>query len=62
MTDPDLLAKRLALIETAVRVGFRNVLVHAYDKVDLRVVQDVMTHHLDDLLALVQAVRIGVSR
>ena len=40
-------------------VGFRNVLVHGYDDVDLRVVQDVMQHHLDDLLALVRAVRIG---
>ena len=38
-------------------VGFRNVLVHGYDDVDLRVVQDVMQHHLDDLLALVRAVR-----
>lgn len=37
--------------------GFRNVLVHGYDDVDLRVVQDVVTHHLGDLLAFVDAVR-----
>lgn len=38
-------------------VGFRNVLVHGYDDVDLRVVEDVLQHHLDDLLAFVAAVR-----
>ena len=38
-------------------VGFRNVLVHGYDDVDLKVVEDVITNHLDDLLALVRAVR-----
>jgi len=43
-------------------VGFRNVLVHGYDDVDLRVVDDVLRHHLDDLLALVRAVRTGASR
>jgi len=29
--------------------GFRNVLVHGYDDVDLVVVRDVLTNHLDDL-------------
>jgi uncharacterized protein YutE (UPF0331/DUF86 family) len=38
-------------------VGFRNVLVHGYDDVDLRVVQDVVLNHLDDLLAFVDAIR-----
>ncbi len=38
-------------------VGFRNVLVHGYDEVDLGVVQDVMANRLGDLLALVAAVR-----
>ena len=38
-------------------VGFRNVLVHGYDDVDLGVVRDVVEHRLDDLLALVAAVR-----
>jgi uncharacterized protein YutE (UPF0331/DUF86 family) len=38
-------------------VGFRNVLVHGYDTVDLNVVRDVVDHRLDDLLELVRAVR-----
>ena len=38
-------------------VGFRNVLVHGYDIVDLEVVENVVTNHLDDLLAFVAAVR-----
>lgn len=38
-------------------VGFRNVLVHGYDDVDLRVVEDVVNNRLDDLLAFVAAVR-----
>ena len=37
--------------------GFRNVLVHGYDDVDLGVVEDVLRHHLDDLAAFVAAVR-----
>jgi uncharacterized protein YutE (UPF0331/DUF86 family) len=37
--------------------GFRNVLVHGYDRVDLEIVQDVLRHHLDDLLAYVRAIR-----
>jgi uncharacterized protein YutE (UPF0331/DUF86 family) len=37
--------------------GFRNVLVHSYDDLDLDVVEDVLRHHLDDLLAFVEAMR-----
>ena len=37
--------------------GFRNVLVHGYDDVDLRVVEDVLSHHLGDLAAFAAAVR-----
>lgn len=37
--------------------GFRNVLVHGYDDVDLAVVRDVLTSHLTDLEAFVAAVR-----
>lgn len=37
--------------------GFRNVLVHGYDDVDLAVVKDVLSHHLGDLSAFVAAVR-----
>lgn len=38
-------------------VGFRNVLVHGYDDVDLAIVRDVLEHHLDDLLEFVAVVR-----
>jgi uncharacterized protein YutE (UPF0331/DUF86 family) len=37
--------------------GFRNILVHGYDVVDLAVVEQVVTNRLDDLLAFVRAVR-----
>ena len=37
--------------------GFRNVLVHGYADVDLDKVEDVLRHHLVDLLAFVTAVR-----
>lgn len=37
--------------------GFRNVLVHGYQTVDLRIVQDVLEHRLDDLLSFVAAIR-----
>ena len=39
--------------------GFRNVLVHGYQDVDLGIVEDVLGHHLDDLLDFVSAVRGG---
>jgi uncharacterized protein YutE (UPF0331/DUF86 family) len=38
-------------------VGFRNVLVHGYNDVDLAVVRDVVEHKLDDLLEFVALVR-----
>jgi uncharacterized protein YutE (UPF0331/DUF86 family) len=38
-------------------VGFRNVIVHGYDTVDLAVVRDVLEHRLDDLLMFVVTVR-----
>ena len=37
--------------------GFRNVLVHGYDTVDLDIVRDVLEHRLDDLLAFVRTIR-----
>jgi uncharacterized protein YutE (UPF0331/DUF86 family)/predicted nucleotidyltransferase len=37
--------------------GFRTVLVHGYDDVDLLVVRDVLVAHLADLIAFVNAVR-----
>jgi len=39
--------------------GFRNILVHGYQDVDLGIVEDVLVHHLDDLLDFVTAVRAG---
>jgi uncharacterized protein YutE (UPF0331/DUF86 family) len=38
-------------------VGFRNVLVHGYDDVDLSIVRDMVDHRLDDLLQFVTVVR-----
>ena len=38
-------------------VGFRNILVHGYGDVDLRVVHDVLENHLDDLLHFAAIVR-----
>jgi uncharacterized protein YutE (UPF0331/DUF86 family) len=37
--------------------GFRNVLVHGYDDVDLAVVRDVLGNRLGDLAAFIAAVR-----
>ena len=39
--------------------GFRNVIVHGYQDVDLAVVEDVLRNHLGDLPAFVAAVRAG---
>lgn len=41
--------------------GFRNVLVHGYAEVDLAVVQDVLAHHLGDLLDFAVAVRVKLG-
>jgi uncharacterized protein YutE (UPF0331/DUF86 family) len=38
-------------------VGFRNILVHGYEIVDVAIVRDVVEHRLGDLLAFVAAVR-----
>jgi uncharacterized protein YutE (UPF0331/DUF86 family) len=48
---PDLVARleRMA--------GFRNVVVHLYQDVDLAIVRDVVEHHLGDLLEFVEAIR-----
>jgi uncharacterized protein YutE (UPF0331/DUF86 family) len=37
--------------------GFRNVLVHGYDDVNLSIVEDILANHLDDLLRFVSAIR-----
>lgn len=38
-------------------IGFRNVLVHGYQEVDLRIVRDILQNHLDDLRDFVTAIR-----
>jgi uncharacterized protein YutE (UPF0331/DUF86 family) len=38
-------------------VGFRNIVVHGYQEVDLGVVEDVVRNHLGDLLEYVAAMR-----
>ena len=37
--------------------GFRNVVVHLYQEVDLGIVRDVVENHLDDLLEFATAIR-----
>jgi uncharacterized protein YutE (UPF0331/DUF86 family) len=37
--------------------GFRNILVHGYDTVDLSIVKDIVTNHLGDLTSFVEAIR-----
>lgn len=41
--------------------GFRNVVVHGYQAVDLRILTDIVEHRLDDLLAFVLAIRARLS-
>jgi uncharacterized protein YutE (UPF0331/DUF86 family) len=43
-------------------VGFRNILVHGYQDVDMAIVEDVVQSHLDDLLVFVRAIRERLSR
>lgn len=42
--------------------GFRNVVVHGYETVDLGIVRDVVANRLTDLLDFVAAVRAGLGR
>lgn len=37
--------------------GFRNILVHGYQDVDVRIVRDVLEHHLDDLVTFARTIR-----
>lgn len=47
------LAGRLELM-----AGFRNVIVHMYEDVNLAIVRDVVENHLGDLLEFVAAIRV----
>ena len=33
-------------------VGFRNIMVHQYQEVDIKIMVDIIEHHLDDLVIL----------
>lgn len=53
----------LPLVETLEGMaGFRNVVVHGYQDVNLAVVRDVLEHRLDDLLAFSAAIRDWLAR
>ena len=38
-------------------VGLRNIVVHGYQNVDLRIMRDIVEHRLDDLLAFTTAIK-----
>ncbi len=40
--------------------GFRNILVHGYQSVDLEIVRDVVENRLDDLMAFIHAIRLHI--
>lgn len=42
--------------------GFRNVVVHGYQSVDLGILEDVLRNRLDDLLSFVEAMRRPADR
>ena len=44
-------------LTTRQMVGFRNIVVHGYEVVDLGIVRDIVEHRLDDLLSFVAAIR-----
>ena len=51
-----------ALTDTlAAMAGFRNILVHGYQRVDLAVLNDILDHHLGDLLDFVESIRRGMG-
>lgn len=41
--------------------GFRNILVHGYQKVDLQILRHVVEHQVADLLAYAEAIRRGLA-
>jgi uncharacterized protein YutE (UPF0331/DUF86 family) len=42
-------------------VGFRNILVHGYQVVDVSIVRDIVEHRLEDLLRFVRVIRSRLS-
>lgn len=56
LTRAGLLSEALG-VRLGAMAGFRNLLVHGYDDVDLTIVRDVLEHHLVDLDAFITAIR-----
>jgi len=42
-------------------VGFRNVLVHGYDVIDIAIVREIVEQRLEDLLRFVSVIRSRLS-
>lgn len=51
-----------ALPALSAMAGFRNIVVHAYQAVDVAVVRDIVEHHLGDLESFVESIRAKVTR
>jgi uncharacterized protein YutE (UPF0331/DUF86 family) len=43
-------------------VGFRNIIVHGYERLNAAIVEKILRNHLDDLLQFVSAIRTRLSR
>jgi uncharacterized protein YutE (UPF0331/DUF86 family) len=43
-------------------VGFRNIVVHGYERLNAAIVERILRNHLDDLLQFVNAIRTRLSR
>jgi uncharacterized protein YutE (UPF0331/DUF86 family) len=43
-------------------VGFRNIMVHQYQEIDIKIMVDVIEHHLDDLIVFTDHVMEFVRR
>jgi uncharacterized protein YutE (UPF0331/DUF86 family) len=43
-------------------VGFRNIVVHGYERLNAAIVEGILRNHLDDLLQFVTAIRTQLSR
>lgn len=62
----DLLAKDLWITPSQNAImgnmaGFRNIIVHGYETVDLKIVHKIVTMHLDDLLGYVHSIRARIK-
>lgn len=42
-------------------VGFRNIVVHGYENVDLKILKDIVENHLEDLLNFANAIRSRIT-